>query len=320
MSARHGGVDRAHLVHRAGAEGHADIGDPLQRVQVEVEIAGEAAEAAHIDDAPAHRRRLHGLVGETARDLVDYEIHARAAGGLARLLHPGRIAGVEDHVGAEFGEARPPAGIAGGGEHRAGALEAGDLQRHEPDAGARTLDEDGGAGRDPAVGDQRIVHGLQRDRQRRRLDRAGAGTGQGAHPAPVGDGILGIAAGARAHHPVAGPELGNLGADLGDLAGPFEPRHRVHAAQRPVGPPGRHDQVRPVQPAGRDPDQNLVGLGRGHRHLADRQPLAGKHHCLHSPSPLGCGSRRMPGRCGRGAAPSKRPATRFALQRSLHIV
>ena len=285
----HGGVDGADLLHRAGAEGHADVIDALQRVQVEVELGGEAPEAAHVDDPPQHRRRLHGLIGEPARDLVDGEVHALAARGVTRLLDPAGVGGVQGEVRAELAEPCAPAGIARGSEHRARALEAGDLDRHDSDARACALDQDGLASSEPAVGDERIVHGLQRDGERCCLDHVGCSRGYGADAAPVGDGVFGVAAGARAHDPVAGPELGHLCADRGNFTGPFEARDRARAAERPVGPPCRHDQVCPVQAAGGDPDQDLIRSRLWHRHVADRQTFVAKHHCFHSSSPMGFG-------------------------------
>src|SRR5690349_17809673 len=70
----HATVDLAHLVERAGAEGDADIVDALQRVEIEVEIAGRAAEPSDIDDAAQYLRRLHIGVGDARRDLIDDKI------------------------------------------------------------------------------------------------------------------------------------------------------------------------------------------------------------------------------------------------------
>src|SRR5216683_7476490 len=53
----HPAIDLAHLVERAGAEGDADVVDALQRVEIEIEGAGGAAEPADIDDAAAHLDR-----------------------------------------------------------------------------------------------------------------------------------------------------------------------------------------------------------------------------------------------------------------------
>src|SRR5262249_21378572 len=60
--------DLAHLLDRPGAEGDADIVDAARRVQVEIEIAMRAAEAADIDDAALDFRRLQVLVGDGAGD------------------------------------------------------------------------------------------------------------------------------------------------------------------------------------------------------------------------------------------------------------
>ena len=57
-SARMRAVDLAHLLDRARAERDADVVDALHGVQVEVELALEAAEPADVDDAAEHGRRL----------------------------------------------------------------------------------------------------------------------------------------------------------------------------------------------------------------------------------------------------------------------
>src|SRR3546814_16011802 len=59
------------LLHRARPERDADVVDPPEGVQVEVELAAEPAEPADIDDASQHGRGLQVLVGDLARDLVD---------------------------------------------------------------------------------------------------------------------------------------------------------------------------------------------------------------------------------------------------------
>ena len=77
-SARMAPHDLAHLLDRARAEGDADVVDALQRVQVEVELALDAAEAADVDDAPEHGGGLHVRVRHAGRHLVDDQVHALA--------------------------------------------------------------------------------------------------------------------------------------------------------------------------------------------------------------------------------------------------
>src|SRR5262249_32054106 len=57
----HAAADLSHLHERAGTEGHTDIVDAPERMEVEVELGLHAGEAAHIDDAAEKRRRPHGL-------------------------------------------------------------------------------------------------------------------------------------------------------------------------------------------------------------------------------------------------------------------
>ena len=70
--------DLADFVDGAGAEGDADILDAARGVQVEVEIAVGAAEAADIDDAALDLGRLEILVGDRARNLIDDQVDAFA--------------------------------------------------------------------------------------------------------------------------------------------------------------------------------------------------------------------------------------------------
>src|SRR5206468_3462111 len=88
----------------------------------------------------------------------------------------------------------------------------------DADAGARALHHHGLTGLHAARGHQRVVQRVEPDRQRRRLLEAHAarhfhGT------AIVADRVFGVAAGAVAHHPVAGLEVADLAADLDHLAG-----------------------------------------------------------------------------------------------------
>src|SRR5437763_80754 len=57
----HAAADLAHLIERTSAKGDADIVDPAQRMQIEVEFGLGAGEAAYVDDAAENSGRLHGL-------------------------------------------------------------------------------------------------------------------------------------------------------------------------------------------------------------------------------------------------------------------
>ena len=100
--------------------------------------------------------------------------------------------------------------------------------------------------------------------------------------------------------------------DLGALIGPPEP-----AAQPPVGPSaGAHARHDGRKIAGRKADQRVVGIERGHHHLAD---LAGRHRLAgaraapprparprRSPGRRGPRSRRRSGRCRRSHSTGRR--------------
>src|SRR5690606_33735414 len=167
--------DFAHLLDRACAERDADIRHALQRVQIEVELALEAAEAPDIDDPPADRGSPQILVGDARRDLIDDEVDAVPAGRLEHPVRPGRIAGIEGEIRAELGKTRPPRGISRGPDDEPGTLQPGDLERHEADAGAGALDEDALSGTKAAIGDDGVMHRLERHGKRRRLLEAADG-------------------------------------------------------------------------------------------------------------------------------------------------
>ena len=80
--------DLAHLLDGARAEGDADVVDALHGVQVEIELALEAAEPADVDDATEHGRSPQVFVGDAGGHLVDDEVDALAAGRLEHLVRP----------------------------------------------------------------------------------------------------------------------------------------------------------------------------------------------------------------------------------------
>ena len=63
---------------RVRAEGHADVIDAPQRMQIEIDLGAGAGEAADIDDAAEQRHRLHRLRHHRPRQHVDHEIDALA--------------------------------------------------------------------------------------------------------------------------------------------------------------------------------------------------------------------------------------------------
>src|SRR6516225_9111330 len=70
----HAAADLADLVEGAGAEGHTDIIDAPQCMQVEIEFSLGARETADIDDAAEDGGRLHGLGDHGAGEHIDDEV------------------------------------------------------------------------------------------------------------------------------------------------------------------------------------------------------------------------------------------------------
>src|SRR5690606_18404403 len=66
----------------AGAEADADIPDAPHGVEVEIELAREAAEAPDIDDATPDGRRGEILVRHVTGNLIDDQVYALTAGGV----------------------------------------------------------------------------------------------------------------------------------------------------------------------------------------------------------------------------------------------
>ena len=82
--------------------------------------------------------------------------------------------------------------------------------------------------------DQRVVHGLDGDRHAGGLLVAHVVGRDLVGAAGIGDGVLGEAAGRRAHHPIARLEVLDVAADRLDLAGAFQADDGAGAADRAV--------------------------------------------------------------------------------------
>src|SRR2546430_15310091 len=101
------GKDLADYLDGAGTEGNAEIRDASRGMQVEVKIGVGAAEPADIDDAALDPGGREILVGNLARDLIDDQIDAFAAGRFKHLIDPAGIAGIHREIGAKI--LQPPA-------------------------------------------------------------------------------------------------------------------------------------------------------------------------------------------------------------------
>ena len=144
------------------------------------------------------------------------------------------IARVDREIAAELREPRPPRRIGRGAHHHRGAHQLADLQAHQADAGARALDQQALAALEAAGGDDRVVHGLQRDGKARGLGERHVVGGDAMQAHVIGDDVFRMRAGRRAHHAIAGLEALDLAADRLDLAGAFEADPRALAADRAV--------------------------------------------------------------------------------------
>ena len=224
------------------------------------------------------------LIHHAAGDQIDDQVDAVAAGRLLRLGRPIGVAGVEREVGAVFLEPRPARRIGRGADNERRAHDFGDLHSHQAHAGAGALHQKGLAALEPAGGDHRVMHGLQRHRKARRL-LVGHVVGGDAMNAPgVSSDELGEAARRRAHDTVAGLDALHLGADRLDLAGTFQAKARADAADAAVLVARGDDEIGAVETRGPHPDQDLVRLWLGFRQVADLDALLADDGSFHGGS------------------------------------
>ena len=150
----------------------------------------------------------------------------------------------------------------GGTDDQARAHQLRDLQAHQADAGRGALNEDAFAALQPAVADERIVHGEERERQHGGLVQAYA-LRHREHAAR--ERLLGIAARPHAHHALAG---------IGPLACP------VHARNRPLVA-RRAREVAPVEARVAHAHQHLAGLRLRLGNLPQFQSLFREYRRFH---------------------------------------
>src|SRR5262249_15569947 len=101
-------------------------------------------------------------------------------------------------------------------------------------------------------------------------------------PSPVGDGIFGIAAGARAHHAVAGLDAAlRFRAALDHLARPFEADRRADASVAAVRQAAGRGEIGALERRGLDLHQHLVGFGPRLRDVAHDQSILARNAGLH---------------------------------------
>ena len=143
------------------------------------------------------------------------------------------------------------------------------------------MEKDGFARFQAAGGDDGVVHGLQRDRERRGLLEAHVIGGNRGGAAPVGDGVFRVTAGPRAHDAVARFDALSFGADGHDLTGELQPGRGAQPPCPAMRLAGYHPQIRSVQAGGADADQDFVGLGFGAGDVLDLQAGGGDDGGFH---------------------------------------
>ncbi len=211
------------------------------------------------------------LVEERARHLVDDEVDAPAAGRFGERGQPAGVLRIEREISAEV--LQPLSRMARRAGHQRGAFKFGDLQAHQADARARSLDKHAFARAQRAVRDHGVVHGEQRERQRR-----GGLEGQALRHrqrlSRLGERILGVARGARAHHPVARCERLRLRARLDDLPGPVHPGHGAFVSFRAA-------EIAPIEARIANAHQELRGFRLRRGELAHLEPVRSEYGCFH---------------------------------------
>ncbi len=110
-----------------------------------------------------------------------------------------------------------------------------------------------------SVGDQRVVHGGQRDGQRCGILEAHP-TRNLKQSAVIGEGILRQCRGARSHHPIADLDALRIGTECCHFAGPLHAEHCADATGGAMGMPFGHAEVGAIEPACVHAHQNLDAL------------------------------------------------------------
>ena len=177
-------------------------------------------------------------------------------------------------------------GVGRGPDHDAGALEPGDLHRHQADAGTRALNQDGLAGLQRAVGDDRVVHGGERDGQGGRIFEVHVGR-RAKQPAVIGQRVFGERSTARAHDLVADLDALRVGAKLGNFTRPFHSEHGTGAAGAAMRLALGHAEVGTVEAAGTDPNQHLRAFRSGLGDIGDFSAIGAVDIGSHEVIPCG---------------------------------
>ena len=194
--------------------------------------------------------------------------------------HSGRVR-VDCEIAAEFGKPRAPLRIGRGTHHQRRAHQLGDLHAHQADARTGALHQQGVAALERAGGDDRVVHGAERNRKARGLLIAHVVGRDAMDAQKIRHRIFRDTARRRRHHPVARRETGHLRAHRLDFAGTFEPDSGTCAADRAMAVTGCHDEIGPVEGRGADADQHLVRFRGRLLHVPNLDPGIAQNRGLH---------------------------------------
>ena len=190
-----------------------------------------------------------------------------------------RIARIEREITAEFIQPRAALRVGRGADHHRRAHQLADLHAHETDARACALHQQRLAALEPSGGDDRVVHGLQRDRQARRLLVGHVVGRDPMHAARIGDDVFRETARGRSQHPVAWFYVGHTTADCLHFPGTFQPEPSAAAAR------GRQ-QIGAVEARGARPDHHFVCAGLRLWQIPDFGTIVAGNRYFHAVPPF----------------------------------
>ena len=275
-----------HLVDAIGA-GVDEVERLVGDARVGRRDGGGVAEVglAHLEEVAAARQQAERGVDEVAGEAVEHDVDAAAAGGAEELGLEVERARRREMVVVEAERAQGvPLGGAGGGEYL-GAEVAGELDRGDPDAAGRGVDQDALAGLETGEVDEGVVRGEEYDRDAGGVDERPGG-GDAGDGAVVGDRDRSEGGAEQAEDALTRGEAGDTGTDLGHDAGALAAERARIAGVHAEGV----EHVAEVEAGGADGDADLPGgERRGGGGVRDQREAVERA--------LG-GDVESPGRCG----------------------
>ena len=224
------------------------------------DVAGRAdVGLADFDETASAGQQLQRRIDELSGKAVEHDVHALPTGGLAEGVEEiqrarrGDVPGVDPQPGKHVMFVR-----VGGGENL-GTEVAGDLDGGLTHTASAGMDEHPLPRREPGDLDQGDIGGQKRHRHRGGLGKRPTGR-DGYHRVLIGDrGGRERVVREKAHHRIAGPNTGDLGAGVKDDPGRFAAQAFIADSAQ------RHDHVMEVQPGGPYLNADLPGGQRGGR-------------------------------------------------------